>query len=299
MLNKFLLKVIGRLENTPLSKIIDFKTWTVERPISKIVKETQRYKSAANGKPLSLNEERFLKYKNKHKGKRAFIIGNGPSLNKLDLTLLKEEYTFGVNGIFLNEEKMGFAPTYYVVEDVFVAEDRSKEINTYKGPKAQFFGNYLDYCIQDKPDNIWMNVKLDYRDYENFPHFSENAVRYVWVGGSVTYICLQLAYYMGFEEVYMIGFDHNYTIPKDAVISNKRDSGFDIMSNSDDVNHFHPDYFGKGYRWHEPRVERMEKGFARARLHFEKAGRKVLNATAGGHLHVFPRVDYQSLFSKK
>lgn len=299
MLNNLLLKIIGRLENTPLSNIIDYKTWTQVRPISKLLNETKRYKSAAIGKPLTLNEEKLLSFKDKHKGERAIIIGNGPSLNDLDLTLLKDEYTFGVNGIFLNKDKMGFDPTYYVVEDVFVAEDRSKEINKYKGPKAQFFGNYLDYCIKDKPDNTWLNVKMDYRDYDNFPHFSTNAARSLWVGGSVTYLCLQLAYYMGFSEVYMIGFDHNYTIPDDAIISNKRASGFDITSQSDDINHFHPDYFGKGYRWHEPRVERMEKGFERARQAFEKDGRKVLNATAGGHLHVFPRVDYNKVFADK
>lgn len=296
MLNKILLKVLGRLEKTPASRFIEFKTWTTERSVLKLLSEARRYKAAAKGSPISANEERLLSFKDKHKGERVFIIGNGPSLNQLDLTKLKGELTFGVNGIFLNYDKMGFAPTYYVVEDTFVAEDRADEINTYKGPMVQFFGNYLDYCIKDKPDNVWLNVKLDYRDYEGFPHFSENAIRQIWVGGSVTYICLQLAFYMGFSEVYMIGFDHNYVIPDDAVISNKRETGFDIMSNSDDVNHFHPDYFGKGYRWHEPRVERMEKGFMRAREHFEKDGRKIYNATPGGHLHVYPRVEYKSLF---
>ena len=146
MLNKLLLKIIGRLENTPLADKIDYRTWTKERPVSKLLDEAKRYKSAAAGKPLTENESRLLSYKNKHVGERAFIIGNGPSLNKLDLTLLKDDYTFGVNGIFLNREKMGYDPTYYVVEDVFVAEDRAKEINSYQGPKAQFFGNYLDYC---------------------------------------------------------------------------------------------------------------------------------------------------------
>ena len=114
----------------------------------------------------------------------------------------------------------------------------------------------------------------------------------VGVGGSVTFICLQLAYYMGFKEVYMVGFDHNYAIPKDADLSQTTT----IISQADDVNHFSKDYFGKGYRWHDPRVDRMEMGFSEARENFEKAGRKIYNATAGGHLEVFERVDYDKLF---
>ena len=57
---------------------------------------------------------------------RCFIIGNGPSLNRTDLTKLRDEVTFGVNGLFLKFEEMGFTPTFYVVEDHLVAEDRAQ-----------------------------------------------------------------------------------------------------------------------------------------------------------------------------
>lgn len=288
---KYILKGFNKFNFFPFSFFVDDRTWVKEESILNLMARTQRYRMASLGFSMTKNENRLLEYKNKHKGQRAFILGNGPSLNKTDLTKLKDEHTFAVNGIFLNYEKMGFHPTYYVVEDTLVAEDRSKEINSYKGPQAQFFGNYLNYCIEDKPDNIWLNVKMDYREFEGFPHFSKDAVRRVWVGGSVTYICLQLAYYMGFTEVYMIGFDHSYHIPKTAIVE-----GNDITSTEDDVNHFHPDYFGKGYRWHDPKVDRMEKGFENARKAFEEDGRKVFNATVGGHLNVFPRKDYDQLF---
>ena len=50
------------------------------------------------------------------------MLGNGPSLKNCDLTFLTNGITFAVNGIFL----AGFLPTYYVVEDIFVAgESRS------------------------------------------------------------------------------------------------------------------------------------------------------------------------------
>lgn len=250
-----------------------------------------RYYSAARGVPLTPNEAKIVAFRDRHQGERAFIIGNGPSLNNIDLTRLKNEATFGVNAIYLNREKMGFLPTHHIVEDVFVAEDRAAEINALSGPH-KWYGHYLRYCLKQTPDVCWLNVACDYRNYPGFPHFSTNAARIVWVGGTVSYIALQLAYHMGFKEVILVGFDHSYSIPKEAKVDGRA-----ITSTSDDPNHFHPDYFGKGYRWHDPRVDRMEKAYVNARRAYEAAGRKVINATAGGHLEVFERRDFDSLFS--
>lgn len=239
---------------------------------------------------LRENEKKIYSLKNRHHGERCFIIGNGPSLNSIDLTKLKNEVTFGVNAIYTNKEKMDFLPTYYVVEDIFVAEDRKEEINEFKGSQ-KFFGNYFKYCLTENKNVNWLNVRFRYDDYKNFPHFSKNALRQVWTGGTVSYINLQLAYYMGFSEVYLIGFDHNYTIPKDVKVN-----GTEILSLGDDVNHFNKDYFGKGKRWHDPRVDRMELSYLKAKKYYEKDGRQIFNASPGSKLNVFPLKEYNSIF---
>lgn len=250
-----------------------------------------KYRLAANFNLfISSNERKIVSFKNKHKGERCFIIGNGPSLNFLDLTKLKDEITFGVNAIYTNYEKMGFFPTYYVVEDIFVAEDRKSEINQLKGPK-KFFGNYLRYCFNNDEDVHWINVRFRYDDYKNFPHFSLNALRQVWTGGTVSYLSLQLAYYMGFKEVYLIGFDHEYKIPEKVKIQ-----GTEILSLDDDVNHFNKEYFGKGKRWHDPMVNRMELSYIKADRIYKEDNRKIYNATYGGKLEVFERANYNSIF---
>ncbi len=230
---------------------------------------------------------------NKYAGRRAFIIGNGPSLNKLDMTKLKDEITFGVNNIFYNFETMGFKPTFYIVEDRLIAQDRANEINELAGV-IKIFGEYTKkYKFQDKDDVIWANVIVDYEKYPDFPHFSENTATCLWVGGTVSYLCMQLAYHMGFDEVFLIGFDHNYIIPSDATVKDCV-----ITSASDDPNHFHPEYFGKGKRWHDPCLDRMELAYRRAKQVFEQNGRKIYNATIGGKLEIFPRVDYDRLFDR-
>jgi hypothetical protein len=271
---------------------MDFPTRVVGRRhfAGKLMLETLRYRMASLGINLTENEKRLSSFRNRHKGQRCFIIGNGPSLNLLDLSKLRGESTIGVNAIYLNYPRMGFYPTYYVIEDFLVAEDRSEEINNFRG-SIKFVGNHLSHWLQPDEKTIFVNNILDYTEYKNFPNFSTNALRMVWSGGTVTYICLQLAYYMGFSNIYLVGLDHSYTIPHDAIVE-----GVDITSTSDDPNHFVPDYFGKGKRWHDPRVDRMELAYKKAKRFFEADGRHIYNATAGGQLEVFERVDFKSLF---
>ena len=104
---------------------------------------------------------------------------------------------------------------------------------------------------------------------------------------------LQLAQYLGFEEVYLIGVDLSYTIPDDATVK-----GSVITSNSDDPNHFDSTYFGSGKKWHLPETNRMQKSFTNAYLEMKKNGTKLFNATIGGNLKNIPRVEYESLFER-
>ncbi len=287
----YIARVVSGIRRRVQDTLVDHYTWesTPVPSLHTLTMRKLRYCAAEFGIAFTANERGLLRYRDKHKGQRCFVLGNGPSLSKCDLRPLASEVTFGVNGIYLNHAIMGFYPTYYLVEDVFVAEDRADEINSLRGP-VKFFGNYLNYCLRDSEDVIWTNVCTNYRDYDDFPHFSTNAARMLWVGGTVSYLCLQMAYYMGFSEVYLVGFDHNYTVPADLI-----KDGVNWTSQSDDPNHFNPNYFGKGYRWHDPNVERMEKALLKARVYFEADHRRIRNATVGGRLEVFPRVEYEKL----
>ena len=107
-------------------------------------------------------------------------------------------------------------------------------------------------------------------------------------GGTVTYAAVQIAYYMGFDTIILIGVDHSFTT--------KGKPHSEVVSEGDDPNHFDPQYFGKGVRWQLPDLERSELAYQTAKNHFEQAGRKIVDATIGGNLDVFEKVDYLSLF---
>ena len=244
----------------------------------------------------SLHRRRLRALKAARGRDRCFIIGNGPSLNKTDLEELKNEDVFATNCFFLKMPELDWTPAYYVVEDHLVAEDRAGEINALRGPVKLFPAN-LRYVIEPDDDTIF----FDHRPRRSFPHgfdFSFDADKETFAGGTVTYTCLQLAAYLGYREIYLIGVDADYAVPADATLTGAGGVKH-IDMQSDDANHFHPDYFGKGKRWHEPNVDVMMRAYEEARRVCGEHGVAIFNATIGGKLDIFPRVAYDKLFAPK
>lgn len=230
----------------------------------------------------------------RYKGsKRCFIIGNGPSLNRTDLSVLKDEVTFAVNGFFLKATELDWRPTFYVVEDHLVAEDRRRSINAFKG-STKLFPVYLGYCLDEGRDTIFFN-HLPRKSFPNGFDFSTDAAEATYTGCTVTFTCMQLAFYLGFEEIYLIGVDASYDLPKDVEQADSYSVGVLDMK-SDDPNHFHPDYFGKGFRWHDPQVGKMVEAYREARRVVDGTGQRIYNATLGGKLEVFERRAFADLF---
>ncbi|MEO1785924.1 MAG: 6-hydroxymethylpterin diphosphokinase MptE-like protein [Pseudomonadota bacterium] len=231
----------------------------------------------------------------KHAGqRRAFIIGNGPSLNQTDLSQLKDEVTFCVNGFFLKMDELDWTPTYYVVEDHLVAEDRAAAINALTGP-VKLFPAYLAYCLEPGTDTIFFNHRARKRFPEAFD-FSTDASEVTYTGCTVTFTCMQLAHYLGFQELYLIGVDASYDIPKDVLVDDTQGATAILDMDSEDPNHFHPDYFGKGMRWHDPQVDKMLEAYGEARVVADRLGRPIYNATVGGALEVFERRAFNRIF---
>ncbi|MEJ7785323.1 MAG: 6-hydroxymethylpterin diphosphokinase MptE-like protein [Solirubrobacteraceae bacterium] len=228
--------------------------------------------------------DRLAGLRQRYAGRRCFIIGNGPSLQLTDVSRIKGEVSIGSNSIFLLFEETGFMPTFLTVEDNLVAEDRADTLNAVRGP-TKIFPRDLSYCLVRDDDTVYVNF---IREYDDFPRFSDRFDQFAYWGGTVSFLNLQLAYHLGCNPIYLIGFDHSYSVPS-------VDESAVITSDADDQNHFHPDYFGKGMRWHDPQVPRMERSLQESRRFLESRGTTIANATAGGKLEVFDRVDYDQL----
>jgi len=225
--------------------------------------------------------KRLAELKDIHKGKRAFIIGNGPSLKKTDLTKLKDEFTFGLNRIYLMFPELGFHTTYFVVVNDLVIEQCKEDIVGLPMPKFLSWRTHRIFSTGALPATFL------YTTYDN-PAFARDVRYRVWESATVTYVAMQLAFHMGFEQVILVGVDHTSNVPGKANTT--------IVSQGDDPNHFNPAYFGKGFRWQLPDFEMSEVGYRLARQAYEAAGRQILDATVGGKLTIFPKTDYLSLF---
>ena len=226
------------------------------------------------------SRKRLAVLKDIHKGERCFIIGNGPSLRATDLKKLCNEFTFGLNRIYLLFPELCFTTTYFLSMNDLVIEQCAAEILALPIPK--FLTWRSRRFIKPTEDTNFL-----YTTYTG-PKFARDAAGRLWEGATVTYVALQLAYHMGFKKVILIGVDHNFVTKGDA---NKT-----ITSQGDDPNHFAPNYFGKGFKWQLPDLETSERAYRMAKTAYAADGREVLDATIGGKLTVFPKIDYLSLF---
>ena len=235
-----------------------------------------------------LSIRRLADFKDKHRGQRCFIIGNGPSLKQTDLTRLRNEATFGMNRIYLAFPELGFGTTYYVCINSLVIEQCAEEIRGLPMPKFLSWRSRNLIPPQNASGDASIEGLIFLHTTYSGPKFAQDVRGRLWEGATVTNVTLQMAYYMGFDPVILIGVDHTY--------STQGKPNTTIVSQSDDPDHFNASYFGKGFRWQLPDLDTSERGYWMARQAFEKDGRQVLDATVGGKLKIFPKVDFNCLF---
>ena len=232
--------------------------------------------------PSEGNRERLLDFRNRHRGQRCFILGNGPSLAKMDLGPLKEEWTFGLNRIYLLQQQMGFTPSYYCASNELVLEQFAHEIAALEMPRFVNW-NARAHFAQDDPSLLYVRQALGLAD-----SFSTDLTRPLCSGGTVTFLAMQVAYFMGFHQVILLGVDHQFA---DSGTPNREE----VRTQDRDANHFHPDYFPRGSRWQLPDLRRSEAAYRLAREAFAADGREILDATEDGALEVFEKVPYTTL----
>jgi len=227
------------------------------------------------------NKTRLETWHNRYQGKRCFVIGNGPSLRNTDLSKLTDEFTIGMNRIYLAFDEYRFRTSCLVsVNDLVLAQCHA-EMQALDIPK--FVSWRARKYFQAGPQTLFLDT-----DYTLPENFNGDATGRLYEGFTVTYVSLQLAYFLGFSTAILIGVDHNFATKGPA---NKV-----IVSEGDDPNHFAANYFGKGFRWQLPDLEGSERAYRMAKEAYETDGRTILDATVGGKLEVFPKIAYKDLF---
>lgn len=219
--------------------------------------------------------EMMKNIKNKHRGEKCFIVATGPSLAIHDLEKLNNEVTFSMNSICLAFDETEWRPTYYVTQDMNVFEKLEKHIEKLN-VKGKFINDKISKHkkISDGyyifPVNE-LNHRIMHKKYNT--KFSNDAFAVVYDGYTVTYSIIQIAVYMGFEEIYLLGADCNYS-------SN-------MNHHFKEYGHVDPHFLLAG--------DKMICAYNEAKKYADQNKVKIYNATRGGMLEVFERVDLDAV----
>lgn len=235
---------------------------------------------------LNKSENKIFSLKNKHIGERCFILGMGPSLNLEDIEKLKNEVTFACNKIFLTYEQTDWRPTYYSVADILVAENNIKEIEQVinENKSIPIFSRNVEKYFSNE-NVIYINELGSWR--EGRYAISDDLLKGYVSGTTVTYRIIQKAIYMGFKEIYLLGMDFSFLIPKNQVKSDNNNIKDPILINDAEVNHFHKDYRKKGETWTIPKLDIQMKAFKRAQEYADKHQIKIINCSRKTALDIF------------
>lgn len=241
-------------------------------------------------------------FQDKHKGERCFLIGNGPSLTADDLTKLHEnnEITFGCNMIGKMFTQTAWRPDYYVIIDVATINFQHQMIAEIEA-KSKFIVA-LDHLMEEekvKVEKVLDNGIGDvfyYRSRISLGRVGEtissDASKYVYTGVTVMNSMIQMALYMGFEEIYLLGVD----------------GGSLGNDNKNEYSHFYKDndeaeFTEKVLTLYNSLADEDVRKRVTANL-YENAenyakvnGTKILNATRGGVIENFKRVNFDDVFN--
>lgn len=231
-----------------------------------------QYKHVAT-REFRANRKRLRRLQDLHHGETCIIMGNGPSLKKVDFSLLKSVTVFGMNRGYLLWEQRGFTPDYYVAINKLVLTQFRDEIARIPAPK--FFPWSQQWQFAGASNALFLVESWN-------PAFSGDLMRAIWLGPTVTFTALQIAWFMGFRKVILVGVDHDYAF-QGAPNEQQRAQG-------PDRNHFDESYFPDGAQWNLPDLPASEVAYRMAKEAFERDGRTIINATEGGSLELFPRL---------
>lgn len=223
--------------------------------------------------------KKLLDYKDKHKGERCFIIATGPSLTMEDIESLKDEKTISMNSICKLYDESDWRPTYYAIQDSYVFNNMQDIIRAHKEVPVFISDNVFRKFKREKE---WIEFPTDtkYHSYilkkRLFAEFSDDAYDIVYDGYSITYSCIELAVYMGFKEIYLLGADCTYMGEKEHFVDN-----------------------GVEDRSRKYATPKLIVGYKEVKRYADAHGIKVYNATRGGVLEVFPRVKLEDVLKEK
>ena len=271
------------------------------------------YRNYAAPKIYSIRDRKILsnnlELKGKYVGQRCFMIGAGPSIADIDLSRLKQEYTFVVNEFENNKHHQALKPTFHLISESnyfnengpeywqgrfkeksrVISTDTTMIINLKAIPfinKYGLFKQHKIYYIGTQgifSNNLPFNINLDH---------------YVPSPKNSILMCIMAAVWMGFNEIYLIGCEHSFLaqpLGKSQTLGfshsyEDETSNLDTADNETLKKYLDLKTLSFTYEDHIAQILQLFKNY---RLFYQKVKQlypntKIFNATPNSFLDVFP-----------
>ncbi|MFN5991513.1 MAG: 6-hydroxymethylpterin diphosphokinase MptE-like protein, partial [Dolichospermum sp.] len=211
------------MNKTDFKKLIRFCAyWLVPQGYTDILRKVLYSKNIKNYEHLL---SKNIKFKNIHRGQRCFLLCTGPSIKTQDLKLLKNEFCIAVNNFYVHKDYSLIRPTYYCLPDLLSGHPNlTKElvVSWLTDMQIKFASSYLFMSCGEKDREmineykLFQNVDIRYMnlngDWNTFEQEGVNLTKQIPPGQSVSVMAIELALYMGFKDIYLLGYDHDYVL---------------------------------------------------------------------------------------
>lgn len=247
------------------------------RNAERIARAAQHATNLRNQRNLDVrrSNQSLASLKDKYSGQSCVIVGNGPSLNRTNLAAIGSMPVFALNRGYLKFQQVGRVPTFLVCLNRHVVEQFGAELLEVPCPL------FTELSCSSILGKMGQRSDCIYLQNVHGPLFSTDPRQGVWSGATVTYVTMQLAYFLGFSRVALVGVDHRFS---EVGPAHKK-----VTSDGPDRNHFDPNYFGPGVVWQLPDLKTSEIAYEMARDRYHQSGRTITDCTVDGALTVFPK----------
>ena len=225
--------------------------------------------------------------KNKYMGQAGFVIGNGPSLKIEDLSKIKNHdfVSLASNKIYLAFDQTDWRPDFYTIADNLVWEKIKNSV--HDDIELVHIASKLDKTGSNRPIRYWNTLGNLWTGNPTF--FASDISKGMFTGATITYENLQIAAYLGLNPIYIIGCDHFYEG------EGSYENGV-MIKQSDKKTHFIKGYRSPGEVVWAATIDKMTMAYTSAKRYADNSEIKIFNATRGGHLEVFERINLDEVF---
>lgn len=270
------------------NKEIWFRTFGYDKMISEL--QLLAIEKVSKG-----NKEKLEELRDTHIGESCFIIGNGPSLLAEDLSKIKQKrvFSFASKGIYNIFEETDWRPNLWAVSDLNYIDLKQKDISELDGfPKLVCAQAYIQKGIFFEDTIYYPFIQAERKPQ----FFNSDITQGVHFYGTITGKLINFAVYMGFKKIYLLGCDNSLPLKKD-------EEGRDILDLSKKL-HFSKKYLSNGlekkyvYKDIDDIRKSMEyviSSYEVIKYNCQLLGIEIYNATRGGELEVFERVNFDNI----